>query len=217
MSILKKAEYEIVKLNDGITLLKHIEKIARECYKSADRINEDSYKKMIRDLVIRKHFAMLEHASITVKFDTDRGVTHEMVRHRIASFAQESTRYCNYGHDKFGGEITFIDPPFWNSGSEADLAKRAIYDEVRDFIENRYMKLLSLGASPQEARGILINFTKASIYITCNVREWRTILDLRAVGSTGAPHPQMVEVMKPLLYDMNDYMPIVFEDLVAAL
>lgn len=217
MSILKKADFEIVKLNDGVTLLKHIEKIARECYKSGDKITEDSYLKMVRDLVKRKHFAMLEHATITVKFDTDRGVTHEMVRHRIAAFAQESTRYCNYSHEKFGGEITFIDPPFWNSDSEADLAKRTIYAEVRDFIEDRYMKLLALGASPQEARGILIHFTKASIYITCNIREWRHILDLRAVGSTGAPHPQMVEVMKPLLVDMNDYIPVVFEDLAAAI
>ena len=217
MPILKKADFEIVKLNDGATLLKHIEKIARECYKSSDKITDNSYLQMCKDLIRRKHFAMLEHGSVTVKFDTDRGVTHEMVRHRIASFAQESTRYCNYGKDKFGGEITFIDPPFWSSGSEADLAKRAIYEEVRNFIEDRYMKLLALGASPQEARGILIHFTKASIYITCNIREWRTILDLRAVGSTGAPHPQMVEVMKPLLYNMNDYIPIVFEDLVAAL
>lgn len=217
MAKLVKADFEIIKTIDGISMLKHVEKIARECYKSEDLITDVSYDKMIRSLISRKHFAMLEHSAITVKFNTDRGVTHEMVRHRLASFAQESTRYCNYSHDKFGSEITFIDPPFWNSGSEADLAKRAIYAEVREFIEDRYMKLLHLGATPQEARGILIHFTKAGIYITGNLREWRHILDLRAVGSTGAPHPQMVEVMKPLLLDMNEYVPVIFEDLVAAI
>lgn len=209
-----KAGFEIIRMSDGVSLLKHIERIARECYKSADKITDTSYRQMIRNLISRKHFAMLEHASITVKFDTDRGVTHEMVRHRLASYAQESTRYCNYSSARVGNEITYIDPPFWNSGSEADLVKRAIMEECKAFAEKKYMELLALGALAQEARGVLIHFTKASIYITCNIRQWRHILDLRAVGSTGAPHPQMEELMAPLLYEMNDYIPIVFEDLV---
>src|SRR5574344_221375 len=104
------ASYEIMGNVDGIQMLKNIEKIARTCYKSEDKITDDSYIKMIRSLVERKHEAMLEHASVTVKLVCDRSVSHELVRHRLASFAQESTRYCDYSDDKFGGELTFIKP-----------------------------------------------------------------------------------------------------------
>ena len=150
-----KAGWTIVDHQPGVEVLKKIESAARLCYKSENQITEDSCFKMVEGLIKRKHFAMLEHASITCQFVTDRGVTHEMVRHRLASFAQESTRYCNYGKGKFGAETTIIRPAYLEGDSEKCVKGRAIVDRVAQTAEEGYMEMLDLGFTPQEARGVI--------------------------------------------------------------
>lgn len=138
------------------------------------------------------------HLPHSIKFTCDRGVTHEFVRHRIAAFGQESTRYCNYAKDKFGNEITVIEPCFFTPGSaEYNIWKQSMQDA-----ENAYFALLGLGAMPQQARDVLPNSLKTELIITAHEKEWQHIIDLRYTGVTGNPHPQMKEVMEialPLL------------------
>ena len=196
----------------GISELKFLEKIARKCYKSEDKISEDgeSAKRLVGSLIKSKHEAMLEHMSLSVLFICDRGVSHEIVRHRMASFAQESTRYCNYSKGKFGGEVTFIRP--YNMYS--DSTEFAIWESAMSVAENSYMELLDNGISPQMARSVLPNSLKTELVMTANLREWRHFLNLRAAGSTGAPHPQMLEVAVPLLIELQHAIPVVFDDII---
>lgn len=205
-----KAGYEILTpiSEGGIEELQHIEKIARVCYKSEDLITEDgeSAKKMVKMLIDRDHTAMIEHSSLSVKFIVDRGVSHELVRHRIASFAQESTRYCNYSKDKFGKEITVIRPHFFEEGSDEDV----IWTDAMASAEHMYFELLDLGATPQEARSVLPNSTKTEITITANYREWRNFFKLRTAK---AAHPSMREVTIPLLKELKEKLPIIFDDI----
>lgn len=202
------AGYEIIGNIDGGAILRKLELIARTCYKSEDKITDGSAEKMVRALIKRGHEAMLEHFSFSVKFTVDRGVSHELVRHRLASFAQESTRYCNYGHE---GEITVIKPPFFAEGSK----EYNTWEWGCQKCEDAYMALLDLGRSPQEARAVLPNSLKTEVVITANLREWRHFFKLRALGVTGKPHPQMVEVALPLLEECKRLIPVVFDDLVA--
>lgn len=215
-----KASYEILtQITDGaLSELAHIERIARTCYKSEDRITEDgeSARKMIKNLIARGHEAMLEHSSLTVKFIVDRGVSHEMVRHRLASFAQESTRYCNYLNNKFGGNITVIDitPGMeLDNRDYTDSQKETIIEEwtraMKD-VEKHYMKMVEAGATPQIARSVLPNSLKTEIVITANYREWRTILKLR---TENVAHPQMREVINPLLRELKERIPLIFDDI----
>ena len=204
---------------EGHKILKHIEKIARTCYKSEDLINNESAEKMIKKLIKMNHLAMIEHASVSVLFTCDRGVTHEIVRHRVASYAQESTRYVNYSKDKFGNEIGYIDIA---GGIALDTKMKDLPVETIDAIisewhqacidaEKHYMKMLELGATPQIARSVLNNSTKSDINVTMNLREWRHFFELRC--DTPA-HPQMRELVIPLLKEMSEVIPIVFDDLV---
>lgn len=204
---------------EGHKILKHIEKIARTCYKSEDLINDESAEKMIKKLIKLNHLAMIEHASVSVLFTCDRGVTHEIVRHRVASYAQESTRYVNYSKDKFGNEIGYIDIA---GGIALDTKMKDLPVETIDAIisewhqacidaEKHYMKMLELGATPQIARSVLNNSTKSDINVTMNLREWRHFFELRC--DTPA-HPQMRELVIPLLKEMSEVIPIVFDDLV---
>lgn len=188
-------------------ILKRIEMAARTCYKSENSItdNIDSSIKLISNLIKRGHEAMLEHASITFKWICDRGVTHELVRHRLASFAQESTRYCNYGSGKFNNELTFIKPCFWKEGSnEFNIWKNACERAEKD-----YLDLIEGGATPQEARSILPNSLKTEIVVTMNMRELRHFLSLRAEIYA---HPQMSQIARPMLEELYKYMPVLFED-----
>lgn len=205
-----KAGYEIIDSLDGQTILKKIERIARVCYKSEDKITDGSAEKMIKSLIKRGHTAMLEHYSFSVKFTVDRGVSHEIVRHRVASYAQESTRYCNYGKS---GDVVFIEPCFY----EPDSYQYQLWEQSVAKAEEMYLELLSYGATPQEARDVLPTSVKTEIVMTANLREWRHFFSLRAVGVTGAPHPQMLEVAVPLLKDVATKIPIVFDDLVEVL
>lgn len=205
-----KPGYEILTpiSEGGIQELQHIEKIGRVCYKSEDRITEDgeSAKKFVKMLIDRTHEAMIEHSSLSVRFIVDRGVSHELVRHRIASFAQESTRYCNYSNDKFDNGITFIEPFFFKDGTQN-------YNEwlyAMSIAEKSYLQMLKDGATPQEARSVLPNSTKTEITITANYREWRNFFKLRTAK---AAHPQMREVTIPLLKELKEKLPIIFDDI----
>ena len=203
------AKHEIlgVGLIDGRSLLQQIELVGRTCYKSESKITEESSEQFVRMLIQRGHEAMIEHNSISVRFTCDRGVSHELVRHRIASFGQESTRYCNYSKSKFGNEITVIKPLFF----EEDSDKFFYWKQSMVIAETQYFQLLNTGASPQEARSVLPNSLKTEIVMSMNLREWRHFFSLRA--DTPA-HPQMREIVCPLLKEMNFLIPVVFEDLV---
>lgn len=203
-----KAGYEILDPLNGEEILKKIERVARVCYKSEEKIGEGTAEKMVRALVKSKHEAMLEHFSFSVKFIVDRGVSHELVRHRVASFAQESTRYCNYGHE---GEITVIEPCFWSWSK--DGIKYNEWLSACEMAESYYLSLLEMGATPQAARAVLPNSLKTEVVMTANLREWRHFFSLRACGSTGKPHPQMLEVAVPLLKEVKSLIPVVFDDL----
>ena len=165
--------------------LEIIERAGRTCYKSEDKISPDSSARFVEMIVKRGHLAVIEHASASLHFVCDRGVTHEMVRHRVASYCQESTRYCNYGADKFGNEISVIEPPF-----ETDEA-RATWLEAMEASERLYMRLLAQDVKPQIARGVLPNSLKTEIVMTANFREWLHFFDMRCAP---AAHPQIREV-----------------------
>jgi thymidylate synthase (FAD) len=190
-------------------LLQMIEKAGRTCYKSEDRVSPDSASRFVRNIRKHGHDAMLEHASLTVRFTVDRGVSHELVRHRVASFAQESTRYCNYAQEKFGNEITVIRPSFLDPDSVAYFAWKTAMENA----EASYFALLEMGCTPEEARTVLPNSLKTEVVMTANMREWRHFFRLRALGETGKPHPQMQEVALSLLSDLQIHLPEIFEDL----
>lgn len=213
-----KAGYEILDTLNGEEILKKIEKVARVCYKSEDKIGEGTAEAMVRALIKRGHEAMLEHFSFSVKFIVDRGVSHEIVRHRLASFAQESTRYCNYGSK--GGEITVIEPCYLTVDgvtlSVDQWSERyGAWVSATEEAEKSYLRMIADGATPQEARAVLPTSLKTELVMTANLREWRHFLKLRAVGTTGTPHPQMLEVAVPLLEELKALVPVVFEDLEA--
>ena len=187
-----------------------IETAGRTCYKSENNITSESSRKFAKHVVELGHEAMLEHASIMVRFVVDRGVSHEIVRHRLASFAQESTRYCNYSKDKFGNELTFIEPCFLDEGS----VKYIYWEQDMKTAEQFYFVLLNEGATPQEARSVLPNSLKTEVIMTANIREWRHFFRLRAACETGMPHPQMLEVAVPLFQEMSAKLPELFYDIV---
>lgn len=200
------AGYEILDTLNGEEILKKIERVAMVCYKSEDKITDGSAEKMVKALIKRGHEAMLEHFSFSVKFIVDRGVSHELVRHRVASFAQESTRYCNYGHE---GEITVIKPLYLSDcGEDYNIWRKACM-----VAEKQYLDMLAYGFSPQEARAVLPNSLKTEVVMTANLREWRHFFSLRACGTTGKLHPQMLEVTVPLLKEIKSLIPVVFDDL----
>lgn len=205
------AGYEIISDLNGAEILKHIERCARVCYKSEDRITDGSAEKMVAALIRSGHEAMLEHYSFTVKFICDRGIANELVRHRIASFAQESSRYCCYAKDKFGKELTFINPCFW----EPDSDNYARWFHEMDEAEKTYLAMIESGATPEQARDILPMSIKTEIVMTANLREWRHFLKLRAEGVTGKPHPQMLEITIPFLKELKQKIPVVFDDIMS--
>ena len=204
------AGFQILSDINGMEMLKNIEYIARTCYKSEDMMTDLSAVKMVESLINRGHEAMLEHEKISVKFIVDRGVSHEIVRHRVASYAQESTRYCNYSKDKFGNELTFISPCFWSRYSREYEEWYAAMNSAEDI----YFELIDWGVTPEQARTVLPNSIKTEVVMTANLREWRHFFKLRAIGTTGKPHPQMLEVTVPLLAEFKALIPVVFDDLI---
>jgi thymidylate synthase (FAD) len=204
--IIDSTRYEFITPIDGDVILKRIEQAGRVCYKSEDKIAADSAIKFAQNIIKRGHEAVLEHCSFTVKFIVDRGVSHEIVRHRVASYCQESTRYCNYSKDKFGNEITVIKPYFWEEGSNQFIE----WKSAMKIAENHYFDLLAIGATPQEARSVLPNSLKTEVVMTANIREWRYFLKLR---TSDAAHPQMREVTVPLLKELQEKIPVLFDDI----
>lgn len=195
--------FKIESTLDGDAILKDIERYGRTCYKSEDKITEDSAKKFVKMIMKRGHVSVIEHVSATVRIICDRGVTHEIVRHRLASYSQESTRYCNYSSSKFGNEIKVIDlMPFL---SEDQLP---IWLKAMSNAENAYLDLLAAGASPQIARSVLPNSLKTEIVVTYNLREWMHFFSLRAASPS---HPQMREIACPLLAEFRKRIPIIFD------
>ena len=190
----------------GIEILKKIEKAGRICYKSENKLAEGTAEKFVENILKQGHESVLEHEKITVTIICDRGISHEIVRHRIASYSQESTRYCNYTGEKFGNELTFIKPCFWN---EED-PKYQIWVKQMEDIEKNYNILIGMGASAQEARSILPNSLKTEIVVTMNIREWRHFFKLRC---SSAAHPQMQEIAKILLQSFKKKVPVVFDDI----
>ena len=194
----------------GTIALEQIERVARTCYKSEDQITDqgESAKKLIKKLIDKGHEAMLEHSILSVKFVCDRGISHELVRHRLASFAQESTRYCNYSNDKFGKEITVIRPYFLAPNTRAyELWKSSMQKAEHD-----YFLLLEVGLSPQEARSVLPNSLKTEVVMTANYREWRHFLKLRCDAPA---HPQMKELTISLAKELKKRIPVIFDDILA--
>lgn len=197
---------EILTPIDGEAILKMLEAVGRTCYKSEDKIQEGSAEKFISNIVKRGHEAVIEHYNITVKFICDRGVTHEIVRHRLASYCQESTRYCNYANDKFNGEITVIKPMFLEVGTDG----WELWRDACAMAEKFYFDLLDFGCTPQEARAVLPNSLKTELVMTANIREFRHFFNLRC---SKAAHPQMREVANMLLREFKERIPVLFDDI----
>lgn len=219
-----KASYQVMSDIAPDTIMRNIELAGRTCYKSEDKITSDSSSKFVRMLIGRGHDSVLEHEKITVRFICDRGVSHELVRHRIASFSQESTRYCNYSKDKFQNELTFIIPCWFRTikeGHYESLQPASPVPTFRDYREHIWLNSMSITEvnynilinsdyTPQEARSILPNSLKTEIVVTANIREWRTIFKQR---TSKAAHPQMRELMCPLLDELKEILPDLFSDI----
>lgn len=213
-----RPSFEILSLIDGEQILKNIERAGRTCYKSESKISADSARDFVRMLISRGHESVLEHEKVTVKFICDRGVSHELVRHRIASFSQESTRYCNYKSNK----LTYIIPP-WISTEEIPLTctidssfkMKGMQESTISWIcalvyaEQAYLDLLGQGWRPEQARAVLPNSLKTEIVVSANLREWRLIFRQRTSNSA---HPQMRELMIPLSEEFKCKIPIIFDE-----
>ena len=187
------------KYKDPMDLLQDIERIGRVCYKSEHRITSSSAAPFVRSIIERGHESVLEHISITVRFVTDRAIANELVRHRIAAYSQESTRYCNY-KDK----IEFIYPKNVSDGQLQLIMQACAYAEAT------YQALIANGATPEIARDVLPLCTKTELIATYNLREWRHILRLR---TDKAAHPKMRELMQTLLQFFQGLVPIIFDDI----
>lgn len=199
--------FEIIGDIDAIRVMKNLESYARVCYKSENNVSENSAERLLRNILRSGHESVIEHEKITVKVVCDRGVTHEIVRHRLASYSQESTRYCNYSKDKFGNELTFIKPCFWSE----DSVSYKLWEQQMQDVEKCYLKLMENGAKPEEARSILPNSLKTEIIITMDLREWRHFFILRTSSKS---HPQMREIAIPMLKKFAEMLPVIFEDIV---
>lgn len=201
---MKIVDIEVKLLWITLEPVRAIERAGRVCYKSEEKITDVSADKFIGMLISKGHEAMIEHAVASLLFICDRGVTHEFVRHRLVSYAQESTRYCNYAKDKFGKEISVIKPP------GLSIEQEGVWEFACRTAESRYLDLISSGVSPQIARSVLPNCLKTEIVATANFREWRHILKLRR---SLAAHPQIREIMELALGILKKEASAVFGDL----
>ncbi len=187
-------------------IMKNLERACRTCYRSEDKITEESYKTLLRNCINRGHESILEHEKVTIRIICDIGVYKDLTRHRHASFSIESTRYCNYGKDKFDNQIKFIRPVNIEENTE-------LYNEWKksmEEIESHYIKMVNLEATPDQMRMILPHSTAAEVTMTANIREWKHILSLRC---TKHAHPAVEQVMIPLLIHFKDNMPEIFENI----
>ena len=190
---------------DGVKIMKRIERACRTCYRSEDKISEESYKNLLTNCLNRGHESVLEHEKITVRIYSDIGTYKDLTRHRFASFSVESTRYCSYNKDKYGNEIAVVNPVYIEDKEVFETWKKAIED-----MEKAYMKMKELGASTDMCREILPHSTAAEYTITANIREWKHILELR---TTNHVHPAIRQVLIPLLLLFKEQMPEIFGDI----
>ena len=200
------ASYEILRCPNGKICLLDIEEFGRTCYDSSHKIEEGSAPKFVTMLIKNGHESVLEHCRITVKFICDRGVSHQLVRARLASYSQQSTRYCNYSKNRFDNQVTIIKPCFWEDN---EPALYTMYNYARA-AEEGYMALLERGATPEEARTLLPHCTKTEVVMTTNLRHWREVLRQRTHKKA---HPQMRELAVPLLAELKTLIPVVFDDI----
>ena len=190
---------------DGKKIMKRIERACRTCYRSEGKITEDSYKKLLTNCITRGHESVLEHEKVTVRIYSDVGSYKDLTRHRFASFSVESTRYCSYDKDKYGNEISFIDPVYIEDEKVYEVWKKTMQD-----IENSYLEMKKLGATTDMCRNILPHSTAAEYTMTANIREWKHIFELRANNHV---HPAIRQVMIPLLKYFKEQMPDIFGDI----
>lgn len=190
---------------DGVKIMKRIERACRTCYRSEDKISEESYKNLLTNCLNRGHESVLEHEKITVRIYSDIGTYKDLTRHRFASFSVESTRYCSYNKDKYGNEIAVVNPVYMEDKEVFETWKKAIED-----MEKAYMKMKELGASTDMCREILPHSTAAEYTMTANIREWKHILELR---TTNHVHPAIRQVLIPLLLLFKEQMPEIFGDI----
>jgi len=194
--------YTILTPIKGERILAAIEAAGRTCYKSQEKITPTSSQRFVQMILERGHESVIEHESVSVRITCDRGVSHEIVRHRLASYSQESTRYCNYASAKFGQEISVIEPP-----GLGELA-RAHWVQAVKMCEGQYLELLALGTPPEIARSVLPNALATEIVMTANLREWRHFFRLRTAK---AAHPQMREIARPMLAEFRQRIPVIFD------
>jgi len=197
---------ELAQELNAAEIMRHIERAGRVCYKSESNISDTSAEKFIANIIKSGHESVIEHVSITFKIICDRGITHEIVRHRLASYSQESSRYCDYSGDKFGGELTFIKPCYWNDDDENYL----LWRQTMAVIEQVYLTMRKNGARPEQARAILPNSLKTEIFMTANLREWRHFLKLR---TSKRAHPQMRQIALKIFEILNSNLPVIFSDI----
>lgn len=199
---------ELVKPVPYKDLLDKVEQMGRLCYKSEDKIKEDSAEKFIRGLIKSGHGSVIEHASMTLKFTTNRAMTHQIVRHRLCNFSQESQRYCNYSDDKFGDDLVFI-KPLWFDDVDSDA--RHSVSQAFNTAETEYNYLVKMcDLKPEQARDLLPNACKTEIGVTANMREWRHIFKERCFGHAD---PMIKDLMGKALEIAYTYYPVFFEDL----
>lgn len=205
MPVVIKPSVEIERnYKSGLEAIKNIERYGRVCYMSEGKIKEDSAANFVRSAIKMGHFSIIEHEKITARIICDRGVSHEIVRHRMGSYSQESTRYCDYSKN---GGMQVIEPLFFNGdGEKYDVWLKAMKDA-----EASYKDLRRLGAAPEQARAVLPNSFKTELIVTYNLREWRHFFYLR--GSKGA-HPQIRQIAIMLLEKMKEYIPVIFDDFI---
>lgn len=191
-------------------MLKFIERAGRIAYKSEAKITEESAETFVRKLIKRGHWSVLEHVHVSVWIMCDRGVSHEIVRHRIAAYTQESTRYCNYLKDQFGNEITVIEPTFSMEDPAANEKAQLAWMDAMRAAEHHYFVLTNMGAKPQIARSVLPNSLKTEIIATYNLRTWRHVFFLRTPETA---HPDMRKIMIPMREEFRRHIPVVFDTL----
>ncbi len=194
------------KCPNGPEILANIATAGRVCYQSEPNTSDATF---VRKLIERGHESVLEHEKISVRIICDRGVSHEIVRHRIASYSQESTRYCNYSKDKFGNELTFIRPP-WVDMDEPDPSLSQMWQVGMSSAELCYRRMIELGWTPEQARTVLPNSLKTEVVMTANIREWRHFFRLRC---SPAAHPQMRQIANMMLAGFKEAVPVIFDDL----
>jgi thymidylate synthase (FAD) len=210
--------------NSEVILGQFLESCGRVCYKSEPKTTEDSYKTFLKRIIGSGHESILEHANVSAKLVMNRGVSHELVRHRIGvAISQESTRYCNYSGNRFGSELTFIIPA-WVPDLDISEIKQSVpgngivcsnrpayrWFKTLEFVEKEYFNLLSDGWTPEKAREILPNSLATSMAFTCNIRAWRHILAQRLSPQC---HPQMRLLMSLIGIQFIEYLPLFFEDI----